>query len=86
TEVRKHTVDPVWDAEFVFPLKVQSVEDVLSGRINILVRDHDDADGDLHYIDLGRVEVPLETVLTEGNIMAHTQLVQLPARWYPLQR
>ncbi|CAM9288605.1 unnamed protein product [Ectocarpus fasciculatus] len=86
TEVRKHTVDPVWDAEFVFPLEVQSVEDVLSGRINILVRDHDDADGDLHYIDLGRVEVPLETVLTEGNIMAHTQLVQLPARWYPLQR
>lgn len=62
------------------------MEDVLSGRINILVRDHDDADGDLHYIDLGRVEVPLETVLTEGNIMAHTQLVQLPARWYPLQR
>lgn len=62
------------------------MEDVLSGRINLLVRDHDDADGDLHYIDLGRVEVPLETVLTEGNIMAHTQLVQLPARWYPLQR
>lgn len=86
TEVRKGTVDPVWDAEFVFPLEIQTVEDVLSGRVNILVRDHDDADGDVHYVDLGRVEIPLETVLTEGNIMAHTQLVQLPARWYPLQR
>lgn len=86
TEVCKHTVDPVWDAEFVFPLQVQSVEDVLSGRLNIRVRDHDDADGDVHYLDLGLVTISLETVLTEGNIMAHTQLVQLPARWYPLQR
>ncbi len=84
--MRKGTVDPVWDAEFVFPLEIQTVEDVLSGRVNILVRDHDDADGDVHYFDLGRVEIPLENVLTEGNIMAHTQLVQLPARWYPLQR
>ena len=79
-------MDPVWDAEFVFPLEIQTVEDVLSGRVNILVRDHDDADGDVHYVDLGRVEISLETVLTEGNIMAHTQLVQLPARWYPLER
>ncbi|CAM9712937.1 unnamed protein product, partial [Laminaria digitata] len=86
TEVCKHTVDPVWDAEFVFPLEVQSVEDVLSGRLNIRVRDHDDADGDVHYLDLGRVTISLGTVLTEGNIMAHTQLVQLPARWYPLLR
>lgn len=86
TEVCKHTVDPVWDAEFIFPLEVQTVEDVLSGRLNIRVRDHDDADGDVHYLDLGRVTISLEMVLTEGNIMAHTQLVQLPARWYPLQR
>lgn len=84
--MRKRTVDPVWDAEFVFPLEIQSVEDVMSGRVNVLVRDHDDADGDVHYVDLGRTSVPLETVLTEGNIMAHTQLVQLPAKWYPLQR
>lgn len=82
----KRTVDPVWDAEFVFPLDIQSVDDVMSGRVNILVRDHDDADGDIHYVDLGRVSVPLETVLTEGNIMAHTQLVQLPAKWHTLQR
>ena len=65
---------------------MQSVEDVLTGRLNIRVRDHDDADGDVHYLDLGCVTISLETVLTEGNIMAHTQLVQLPARWYPLQR
>lgn len=58
----------------------------MSGRVNVLVRDHDDADGDVHYVDLGRASVPLEAVLTEGNIMAHTQLVQLPAKWYPLQR
>ena len=62
------------------------MEDVLNGCLNIRVRDHDDADGDVHYLDLGRVTISLETVLTEGNIMAHTQLVQLPARWYPLQR
>lgn len=84
--MRKRTVDPVWDAEFVFPLEIQSVQDVMSGRVNVLVRDHDDADGDVHYVGLGQVSIPLETVLTEGNIMAHTQLVQLPARWYPLQR
>lgn len=82
----KRTVDPVWDAEFVFPLEIQTVQDLLSGQVNVLVRDCDDADGDVHFVDLGRVSVPLETVLTEGNIMAHTQLVQLPARWYPLQR
>lgn len=82
----KRTVDPVWDADFVFPLEIQSVEDIMSGRVNILVRDHDDADGDVHYVDLGRVSVPLETALAEGIIMAHTQLVQLPAKWYPLQR
>lgn len=86
TEVRKHTVDPVWDAEFAFPLEIESVEDALTGRVNILVRDHDDADGDVHYLDLGRASISLETVLIEGNIMEHTQLVQLPARWYPLQR
>lgn len=86
TEIRKQTVDPVWDADFVFPLEVQTVDDVLHGQINIVVRDHDDADGDVHYLDLGRVSVPLETVLTEGKIMAHTQLVQLPARWFALQR
>eukprot|EP00903_Cladosiphon_okamuranus_P007632 g7401.t1 len=86
TEVCHRTVDPVWDAEFVFPLEVQTVQDLLSGQLNVLVRDYDDADGDVHFVDLGRVSIPLETVLTEGNIMAHTQLVQLPARWYPLQR
>lgn len=86
TEVKKHTVDPVWDAEFCFPLEVQSVEDVMSGRVNILVRDYDDADGSIHFFDLGRASVSLEVVLTEGNIMTHTQLVQLPAQWYPLQR
>lgn len=59
---------------------------MLTGRVNFLVRDHDDADGDVHYLDLGRASIALETVLTEGNIMAHTQMVQLPARWYPLQR
>lgn len=59
---------------------------MLTGRVNLLVRDHDDADGDVHYLDLGRASIALETVLTEGNIMAHTQMVQLPARWYPLQR
>lgn len=58
----------------------------MSGRVNILMRDHDDADGDVHYLDLGQVSVSLETVLTEGTIMAHTQLVQLPAQWYPLRR
>eukprot|EP00752_Nemacystus_decipiens_P002970 g2759.t1 len=86
TEVCKHTVDPVWDAEFVFPLEIQTVQDLLTGQVNVLVRDCDDADGDVHFVDLGRVSIPLETVLTQGNIMAHTQLVQLPARWYPLQR
>lgn len=58
----------------------------MSGRVNILVRDFDDADGDVHYFDLGRASISLDTVVTEGNVMAHTQLVQLPARWYPLQR
>lgn len=82
----KHTVDPVWDAEFVFPLEIQTVQDLLAGQVNVLVRDCDDADGDVHFVDLGRVSIPLEMVLAEGNIMAHTQLVQLPARWYPLQR
>lgn len=86
TEVKKHTVDPVWDAEFLFSLEVQSVEDVMDGRVNILVRDYDDADGDVHYFDLGRASISLDSVLTEGNVMAHTQLVQLPAKWYPLQR
>ena len=86
TEVCKRTVDPVWDADFVFPLEIQTVQDLLSGQVNVLVRDCDDADGDVHFVDLGRVSIPLETVLTEGSIMTHTQLVQLPARWYPLQR
>ena len=85
TEVRKHTVDPVWDADFVFLLEVQSVDDVLHGQINIVVRDHDDADGDVHYLDLGRVSVSLGTVLIEGNIMPRMRLVQLPARWFTLQ-
>lgn len=76
----------MWDAEFIFPLEIQTVQDLLSGQVNVLVRDCDDADGDVHFVDLGRVSIPLEMVLTEGNIMAHTQLVQLPARWYPLQR
>lgn len=76
----------MWDAEFVFPLEIETVQDLLSGQVNVLVRDCDDADGDVHFVDLGRVSIPLEVVLTEGNIMAHTQLVQLPARWYPLQR
>lgn len=65
---------------------MQTVDDVLRGQINIVVRDHDDEDGDVHYLDLGRVSVPLETILTEGKIMAHTQLVQLPARWFALHR
>lgn len=86
TEVCKRTVDPVWDAEFVFPLEIETVQDLLSGQVNVLVRDCDDADGDVHFVDLGLVSIPLETVLTDGNIMTHTQLVQLPARWYPLQR
>ncbi|CAM9565022.1 unnamed protein product, partial [Hapterophycus canaliculatus] len=85
TEVCKHTVDPVWDAEFVFPLAIQSVHDVMNGRVNLLVRDRDDADGDVHYVDLGQASISLATVVTEGNIMAHTHLIQLPARWYSLQ-
>ncbi|CAM9670391.1 unnamed protein product, partial [Choristocarpus tenellus] len=86
TDVCKHTVDPVWDTDFVFPLRVQSVEDIMIGRVNITIRDHDDEDGDTHYDDLGHISVPLEAVLTEGKPMVHTQLVQLPARWYPIQR
>lgn len=58
----------------------------MSGKVNILVRDFDDADGDVHYLDLGRVAVLLERVIIEGNIMAHAQLVQLPAHWYTLER
>ncbi|CAM9948679.1 unnamed protein product [Scytosiphon promiscuus] len=85
TEVCKHTVDPVWDAEFVFPLTIESIQDVMSGRVNLLVRDRDDADGDIHYVDLGEASISLSTVVTDGNIMAHTQLIQLPARWYSLQ-
>lgn len=76
----------MWDAEFIFPLDVQCVEDVVGGKVNVLVRDHDDADGDVHYVDLGQAFISLEKVLMAGNVMAHTQLVQLPARWYPLQR
>lgn len=78
-------MDPVWDAEFVFPLAIQSVQDVMSGQVNLLVRDRDDADGDVHYVDLGQASIPLAAVVTGGNIMAYTQLIQLPARWYPLQ-
>lgn len=79
-------MDPVWDADFVFPLEVQTIQDILNGKVNVLVRDFDDADGDVHYLDLGRVSVPLEEVITRGKIMAQAQLVQLAARWYPLER
>ncbi|CAM9446255.1 unnamed protein product, partial [Discosporangium mesarthrocarpum] len=86
TEVCKHTVDPVWDTEFIFPLSVKSVEDIMAGQVNIAIRDKDDEDGTTHYDELGKVLVPLEVVLTEGRPMAHTQLVQLPARWYAVQK
>lgn len=58
----------------------------MEGEVKIIVRDYDDADGDVHYFDLGRASISLDSVLTEGNVMSHTQLVQLSAKWFPLQR
>ncbi|CAN0068185.1 unnamed protein product, partial [Phaeothamnion confervicola] len=68
TAICRGTADPIWDEELVFPLVVDTVDDVMEGQINVVIRDQDDEDGDVHYHELGRVTIPLKAVLLDGKV------------------
>jgi hypothetical protein len=84
TDVKRHTVDPIWDSEMTFPLKVSALEDVAAGSIYIVARDQDDEDGEVHYDELGHLVIPLQSLMMEGQLQPKTRSVLLNARWWPL--
>jgi C2 domain len=86
TAACKHTVNPNWDAELTFPLKADSVEDIMAGSVLITVLDQDDEDGSVHYDALGEVSIPLETIITQGSMKPHTQSIMLNATWWPISK
>jgi hypothetical protein len=79
-------VNPSWDAELTFPLKADSVEDIMAGSVLITVLDEDNEDGSVHYDALGEVSIPLETIITQGSMKPHTQSIMLNARWWPITK
>ncbi|KAG5176199.1 hypothetical protein JKP88DRAFT_147328, partial [Tribonema minus] len=67
TPVCKLTVDPLWNSELVFPLRVTSVRDILAGAVHLVVLDEDTDDGTTHYEDLGALTIPLRDVVADGE-------------------
>jgi C2 domain len=86
TTACKHTVNPSWDAELTFPLKADSVDDIMAASVLITVLDQDDEDGSVHYDALGEVSIPLDTIITQGSMKPHTQSIMLNARWWPITK
>lgn len=68
------TCDPIWNDDLTFPIELDDLQTFLSLKICIVVRDEDDVDppGAHSYDDLGRVDIPIATVLSQGRILKNS--------------
>ena len=83
TAVCPETCDPHWDAEMIFPLLVDGIKDILSGRLIILARDEDtQEDGSITYDELGYIEIPFTDIFRYGVVKKAS--INVVARWFPL--
>ena len=72
------TIDPIWNAEFIFGESADIVELIKHESIEIVLKDEDrmDHSGDIVYTDLGKVVLRLNECLEGGK--------RLSPQWFPL--
>jgi len=74
TKVCYASCDPIWNDDLTFPIELDDLETFLSLKICIVVKDEDDVEppGAHSYDDLGKVDIPIATILSQGRILKNS--------------
>ena len=74
---------PRFDADFIFPLSVESIEDILSGCVAVTLSDVK-LPGESSETTLGSVKIPFSTMFRRGKVLSGG--VQLSPAFYELNK